>query len=187
MDKTGHEWSLLFLIVCDSADMLILSGRNGEERVNALLCFLCLHFLTIFYCFLLSFTCVYGIRLIGLYLSKGVGRSVRTRSFLFVWLRTETYRCVQGDGIIGCKCRKRKRRSGKTVSRQSSLFIPGRRSGKRKNTKTLNTRTLYGMGNAWNGGKAILRGFRLRFGCGRSSVFAVVSGRRCPWGGDLAC
>lgn len=81
MDNIGHEWSLLFLIVCDPVDMLILSGRNREELMNALFCFLCLHFFTIFYCFLLSFTCVYGVRLIGLYLSKVVERSVRTRSF----------------------------------------------------------------------------------------------------------
>ena len=144
MDKTGHEWSLLFLIIRVPADMLILSGRNGEERVNALFCFLCLHFFTIFYCFLLSFTCVYGIRLIGLYLSKGVGRSVRTRSFLIVWFRIETYSCVQGTGVTGCKGQKRKRRSGKTVSRQSSLFVQERRSGI-KNTRTLDTRTLYRM------------------------------------------
>lgn len=39
------------------------------------------------------------------------------------------------------------------MRRQSSLFIPGRRRGKRKNTKTLNTRTLYGKGNARNGWK----------------------------------
>ncbi len=151
MDKTGHEWSLLFLIIRDPADMLILSGRNGEERVNALFCFRCLHFFTIFYCFLLSFTCVYGMGLIGLYLSKGMGRSVRTRSFF------QSYRSVQQRTVAyrGARARmkgpEKEERSGKTVRRQSSLFVPGRRSGKRKNTKTLNTKTLYRMGNAGNG------------------------------------
>ena len=142
MDNTGHEWSLLFLIVCDSADMLILSGRNGEERVNALFCYLCLHFFTIFYCFLLSFTCVYGVRLIGLYLSKGVGRSVRTRSFfnrivLYINLQLRT---GGGAGMMKGP-EKEEGRSGKTVRRQSSLFAPERRSGI-KNTRTLDTRTL---------------------------------------------
>ena len=142
MDKTGHEWSLLFLIVCDSADMLILSGRNGEEWVNALFCYQCLHFLTIFYCFLLSFTCVYGMGLIGLYLSEGVGRSVRTRSFfnrivLYINLQLRT---GGGAGMMKGP-EKEEGRSGKTVRRQSSLFAPERRSGI-KNTRTLDTRTL---------------------------------------------
>lgn len=132
MDKTGHEWSLLFLIICDSADMLILSGRIGEERVNALFCFLCLHFFTIFYCFLLSFTCVYGIRLIGLYLSKGVGRSVRTRSFLFVWFRTETYRCVQGEGVTGCKGRKRKKAKREDCEQAVFSFCSGKEERKKE-------------------------------------------------------
>ena len=50
--------------------------------------------------------------------------------------------------MTGCKGPEKEERSGKTVRRQPSLFVPERRSGKRKNTKTLNTRTLYGKGNA---------------------------------------
>ena len=96
MDKTGHEWSLLFLIVCDPADMLILPKRNGEERMNALFCFRCLHF---FYYVLLFFTKFYlrvrdsADRII---LVEGCGKeredTLFFQSYRFVQQRTVAYR-----------------------------------------------------------------------------------------------
>ena len=38
MDRIGHKWSLLFLIIRVPADMLIMTKGYGEERDDTLFC-----------------------------------------------------------------------------------------------------------------------------------------------------
>ena len=92
MDKTGHEWSLLFLIVCDSADMLILSGWNGEEREKRSFLF---PLFTLFYYLLHFFTKFYlriGNSADRIILVKGYGKE---REDTLFFNRIEPYRNVQ--------------------------------------------------------------------------------------------
>ena len=96
MDKTGHEWSLLFLIVCESADMLILSGRNGEEREKRSFLF---PLFTLFDYLLLFFTKFY-LRVRGpadsIILVEGCGKeredTLFFQSYRFVQQRTVAYK-----------------------------------------------------------------------------------------------
>ena len=111
---------------------------------------------TLFYYLLLFFTKFYlrvrdpADRII---LVEGCGKEREdTLFFSIVSFRTETYSCVQGGAGMMKEPEKEEGRNGKTVRGQSSLFVQERRSGI-KNTRTLDTRTLYRMGNAWNGEK----------------------------------
>lgn len=60
MDRIGHKWSLLFLIIRVPADMLIISERYGKERESTLFCdssvYTFLLNYTLFYYLLLEYT-----------------------------------------------------------------------------------------------------------------------------------
>ncbi len=113
--------------------MLILSGRNGEEREKRSFLF---PLFTLFYYLLLFFTMFYlriGNSADRIILVEGCGKEREdTLFFSIVSFRTETYSCVQGAGVTGCKGRKRKRAKREDCEKAAFSFCSGKEKRKKE-------------------------------------------------------
>ena len=119
-----RSWMVTFVLDCLRSGWYAYTvrkeWRRACERSFLFPLFTLFYYLLLFFT---KFTCVYGMGLIGLYLSKGVGRSVRTRSF---FNRIVLYSNVQlrtGTGVTGCKGRKRKKGETGRMWEGSLLFL----------------------------------------------------------------